>query len=277
LKKLQERLQQLYGEREANTILRILQEDGPGLLGLKPDEFEGSPGFREMARRLEAGDPLQYVLGQADFFGMKFKVGPAVLIPRQETEELVYIVWEEHKKETPQRILDVGTGSGCIAISLKKKMPEAEIWAVDVSSEALTMARLNALKHEADILFREMDFLDPLQWEAFPVFDVIVSNPPYIPSNQKDKVGTNVLRNEPETALFVPDTDALLFYKTIVKFALVSLRPGGKLYLEINEFLGEKTKELFLKNGFGKVRILQDISAKDRILAAERPGGAHNS
>ncbi|MEJ8819122.1 peptide chain release factor N(5)-glutamine methyltransferase [Lacibacter sp. H407] len=230
--------------------------------------------------------PLQYVLNEAWFYGLKFEVNESVLIPRPETEELVdWIVKEVEsgKKSTkyevgstaslltthnsPLTILDIGTGSGCIPIALKKNLPETEVSAIDVCSEALHTATTNALNNETEVNFQLLDFLDESKWNELSKYDIIVSNPPYIKTTEANTMSKHVLEFEPHKALFVPDEDALLFYRKIADFALQHLQPNGAVYVEINQQLGNETVELFQQKGF-TVELRKDMSGNDRMLKA---------
>ena len=195
-----------------------------------------------ITERLKKNEPVQYVLGESWFAGMKFKVNKNVLIPRPETEELVdWIVKEAVSYELrAMSILDVGTGSGCIPITLKKKLPQANVSAIDVCSEALFTATENAIELNADVAFLLLDFLDEEKWKELGQYDIIVSNPPYVKQSEITTMHERVKEFEPHLALFVPDNDALLFYKKFRDFAINHLNPGGSLFVEINEALGEQ-------------------------------------
>lgn len=224
--------------------------------------------------------PLQYVLNEAWFYGLKFEVNESVLIPRPETEELVdWIVKEiesgkskvESKapqpNDPPLTILDIGTGSGCIPVALKKNIPAAEISAIDVCSEALHTATTNAVNNETEINFQLLDFLDESKWNELGMYDIIISNPPYIKTSEAKTMSEHVLEYEPHKALFVPDEDALLFYKKIADFALQHLQPNGAVYVEINQQLGKETVDLFQQKGF-TVELKKDMSGNERMVRA---------
>jgi release factor glutamine methyltransferase len=198
---------------------------------------------------------------------MKFFVNENVLIPRPETEELVYWVGEESKKLTikSQKLLEIGTGSGCISIVLKKELPGLLITSIDVSSGALEVAKKNAVTQEAEINFLVIDFLDEENWKRLPVFDIIVSNPPYIKQSEQSAMSSHVTGFEPSIALFVPDEDALLFYRNIASFAKTHLAQQGLVFLEINEALGKEVVELYEKEGYA-VELKKDMQGKDRML-----------
>jgi release factor glutamine methyltransferase len=216
--------------------------------------------------RINRHEPIQYILGYAYFYGRKFKVSPAVLIPRPETELLIEEVLKEVNPHTPGSILDIGTGSGCISITLAKELPEKNILTLDVSDEALLIARENALNLNAPIEFYQVNALT----EKFPCHDLemIVSNPPYIAVDEKELMKKNVLDYEPHLALFVPDSDPLLFYRMIAEKGIRSLRKNGKLLVEINERFGVEVAAIFKEAGFNTVCIIKDLQQKDRIVLA---------
>lgn len=233
---------------------------------------------------LKTGRPLQYVLGETEFYGLRFNVNEAVLIPRPETEELVEWVIQEvaacalsraagNVAHAAQRgvnpcILDIGTGSGCIAVSLAKHLPEAGVWACDISRDALEVAACNAVLHKAQVHFRQADILDESTWQQFPEPDIVVSNPPYITERERQSMHMNVLEHEPAGALFVPDQAPLLYYRSIARFAGKKLKKGGKVYVEINESYGKEVKELFENEVFEYTELKKDLSGKDRMLKA---------
>ena len=212
--------------------------------------------------------PVQYVLNEAWFAGMKFYVDENVLIPRPETEELIECIIEESRnsKVKGQMVLDIGTGSGCIPIALKNKLPECDAHALDISEGALNVAKKNAASLNAPIKFYETNILDRTKWGLLPMFDVIVSNPPYIKQSEEKEMHNNVLKHEPHLALFVPDEDALLFYKAIAEFGLQHLNRGGQLFFEINEMMGNDVKELLELKGYSDVEVKKDMQRKDRMV-----------
>lgn len=224
-------------------------------------------------RSLQTAKPIQYILGHAWFMGMKLIVNQSVLIPRPETEELVHLMISRHQPAdgVPLRIIDIGTGSGCIAIALKKTLPRASVYALDFSAEALDIAKQNAELQSAEIRFINADILE---WETVfqenQVFDIIVSNPPYITANEQPEMHQNVLAYEPHLALFVEDSAPLLFYEHIASFASVHLRPAGHLYFEINRKYGQQVCELLRKKDFKEVQCLTDIHGADRIVHATK-------
>lgn len=219
----------------------------------------------DFIRRTNHHEPIQYILGECEFFGRTFQVNWHVLIPRPETEELVKeVIKHSNQKKKGLRILDIGTGSGCIPITLKLEIPNAEVFATDVSDEALSTARQNALLHRAEVNFFHHNILE----QEIPVerIDIIVSNPPYIAEQEKEMMNKNVLDFEPHLALFVPDTDPLLYYKALVGKSKKVLTQGGLIALEINERKGSDISNLLIKSGFGSVEVIKDIFGKERIV-----------
>lgn len=260
-----------YGEAEAKAIARIVFEDAFD----RGRSFESSL-FDAILERLLQGEPVQYVLGEADFFGLKFKVGPAVLIPRQETEELVAWILAHLKTLSPvssPTLLDIGLGSGCIGITLKQKRPAIQLYGLEKSPEALAMATLNATRllspskgNSEAFSFRLGDILNPSDWIHLPAFNVIVSNPPYIPPGEKHLMPTHVLAFEPEMALFVEDADPLLFYRVIADFAMQKLQQDGALFFECNEFNASQVLELLREKGFVDLELRKDLSGAERMI-----------
>lgn len=216
--------------------------------------------------RLKTFEPIQYIIGETEFFGLPFHVTKDVLIPRPETEELVELILNENKK-SGLKVLDIGTGSGAIAIALAKHLEKGYIEAWDISEEALKIATLNAKSNAVDITFRNVDVLK--DYPTYTKFDIVVSNPPYILEKEKSRMDQNVLDYEPHTALFVPDNNGLLFYDRIADIALDLLEPNGKLYFEINQAKGESTVELVKSKGFINVSLFQDLNKNDRMVRAE--------
>ena len=232
--------------------------------------------FQTIVEELKSYKPIQYILGHTEFYGYKIRVNEHVLIPRPETEELVeYILQgtrDEGREADELNIIDLCTGSGCIAIALKKNLSEATVSAIDISDEALLIAKANAILNQTKINFLQGDILElnNSKSQQFNNFDVMVSNPPYVRQSEKGKMGRNVLDHEPHLALFVKDEDALVFYKAIADFALQNLAPDGKLYFEINENLGAEVKKLLETKGFKNVEVKKDMSGKDRIVASSK-------
>ncbi len=218
----------------------------------------------DIISRLRRHEPLQYIVGSARFHGHRFKVTPAVLIPRPETEQLIDMIVDENPA-SDLRVLDMGTGSGCIAISLARALKFAQVDALDVSRDALAVARENAASLKVKVRFFESDMLSP---QPPARYDIIVSNPPYVCWSERESMERNVLDYEPGQALFVPDNDPLLFYKAIAAYAAQSLERGGRLYLEINQRFGNEVKRLLEGNGFDEVRIIEDSYGKTRFAAA---------
>jgi release factor glutamine methyltransferase len=214
-----------------------------------------------VVKRLVKSEPLQYVLEEAWFYDVPFYVNKYVLIPRSETEELV-----DYVLKSDLFILDIGTGSGCIPVTLKNNLPYARVYGLDVSEEALKVANKNAQKLNIDVTFIQADILND-ELAALPDFDIIISNPPYITETEKNEMHSNVIAHEPHLALFVSDGNPLQFYEAIVKVAGKNLKKGGYLYFEINSAFGSEVKKTMEKNGFSKVAITKDMQGKDRIVA----------
>ena len=233
------------------------------VLGKKYDKFQIA------IDRLKKYEPIQYILGDTVFCGLNFKVNNAVLIPRPETEELVDWIIKDNISKTSINILDIGTGSGCIPITLAKNLPNAKLYSVDISKDALKLAKENAKKNEVEVNFIKADILnDSLNFEDM-TFDIIVSNPPYVRQSEKSLMKENVLNYEPHLALFVDDEDAFVFYKRIVELSDTLLKQEGSLYFEINEGLGEGTMNV-MNNRFKNVELRKDINGKDRMIKGIR-------
>jgi release factor glutamine methyltransferase len=265
-KTLQE-LEGLYEEREAYSMARILFEDAFSIRNFnRLDVFEHTSELEEYLKKLKQQIPLQYVLGLADFYGLKFKVNESVLIPRQETEELVYWILESHKGAYSLNVLDIGTGSGCIPITLKKQRAAWNVHGVDVSPGALQVARENALLNKVDVHFEEQDILETAALEN--KWDIIISNPPYIPRSESVLMPENVLKYEPALALFVESNDPLLFYRKISDLSYQSIQAGGRLYFELNEFNASAVGNLLEEKGFREVFLKKDIHDKYRMITA---------
>lgn len=225
----------------------------------------------EILARLRRGEPIQYILGEAHFYGSTLQVSNAVLIPRPETEELVHRILQDHRSSDRLTVMDIGTGSGCIAISLAKGLFESQVWAMDVSPSALDVALKNAKACGQTINFVLGDILEwDVIFQSAQQFDIIVSNPPYITPKEKENMHRNVLHHEPHLALFVEEEAPLLFYDYIADFALSHLTPEGVLYFEINQYLGTETADMLRKKGFSNVQIIQDMQGADRIAVAKR-------
>ena len=262
----------MHGAQEARAIVYALLEDVFGLR--KTDVLLGrfealseaeKLHFVECARRLSTGEPLQYVVGTAPFGELRFEVTPATLIPRPETLELVEWVATDEQVRPALRLLDIGTGSGCIAISLAKLLPQAVVSAWDISAEALAVARRNAECNGVTVDFKQVDVLHVTEAETY---DCIVSNPPYICEEEKAEMTDSVLLHEPHTALFVPNTDPLRFYRAIAELGMRCLSPGGTLYFEINRAYGAETCDLLRELGFQSVELRKDFYGNDRMVKA---------
>ncbi len=223
--------------------------------------------------RLKKQEPIQYILGYSDFCSLRFKVTPATLIPRPETSELVE--WVASEFTGNGSILDIGTGSGCIAVSLAHKLPQSKVTAWDISNDALAVATENSKANNCPVEFKQVDIL--AYQPNGEQFDIIVSNPPYIKENEKNIMHSNVLDWEPHTALFVPDNDPLLFYRTIAKKGLSLLKPGGRLYFEINRAHGKETMEMLAALGYTSIELRKDFADNDRMIRATMPRTAKSS
>lgn len=270
LKHITTELQTIYPAGEAGSMARWVIEYLAG--NSNPEQPVLSDEQKEklstILSRLLVHEPVQYVLHEAWFCGSKFYVDNNVLIPRPETEELVeWIIKDWHSSLEELKILDIGSGSGCIPVSIKRNIPKAEVWSCDISKEALDVAKKNAAALDTVINFVKMDFLDKEQWKLLPSFDIIVSNPPYVPEKDKKQMQPNVLNNEPATALFVPDEDPLLFYKAIAEFGKTQLNNQGTIYLEISENSGKSVVDLFTSTGY-TVGLKKDMQQKDRMVKA---------
>ncbi len=265
----------LYPSEEIESFFNILAKEYLNLsrieISLNREQHVSDQNVEIIQKaiiRLKDYEPIQYILGESEFFGLQFKVTPNTLIPRPETEELVQFILDEvskfDNKSGPLELLDIGTGSGCIAISLAKNLSETKVSALDISYEALEVAKENARINQVNIEFSECDIL---RCEILPKkYDIIVSNPPYVRQLEKDWMQPNVLRHEPDLALFVSDHDPLLFYRRIAILSQTSLKPSGKLFFEINEYLGEDLVAILKEMRFQKIEIKKDIFGKDRMV-----------
>jgi release factor glutamine methyltransferase len=271
-------LYEIYDSREAVNITDLVMEQITGWkkidrilnknVPLLPNKIEILEKYTE---ELLAYKPIQYVLGEAWFYGMHFYVNEHVLIPRPETEELVQwaIGTIDNSKRAMQKnitVLDVGTGSGCISISLKKNLPFAEVYACDISQHALNVAEKNAIMHDTVIQLLQIDFLDKRQWNTLPQVDIIISNPPYVPLNEKETLAANVVLYEPHVALFVENNDPLIFYKAIADFAKEKMKPGGKVYTEIHERLASDVQQVFVEKDLSSLEVKTDMQGKTRMI-----------
>ena len=275
-------LKKLYPTSEIDTFLFLLLEEYLNFKRIDivlKSNFEISPEdlilLRSSTKLLEQEIPIQYILGKTEFYGFPFILNEHVLIPRPETEELITSILEKvlktktfhtNAKEKQLKILDIGTGSGCIPISLKKSLPFAEITAIDVSNEALTIAKKNAVLNKVDINLTQQDILKTTSLNQ--LYDIIVSNPPYVRESEKKEIKNNVLNNEPHMALFVKDNNPLVFYNKIAELAKNHLSENGTLFFEINQYLGKETVELIKLKGFNKIQLKKDIFGRDRIIIA---------
>ncbi len=264
----------LYGKEESSAMLDILIEEYFGLSKTGQAlnrEYRLSESemlkIESAVKKLKRFVPLQYILGKTEFMGLTLSVNGSVLIPRPETEEMVHtIVKETAGRQLPASILDIGTGSGAIAIALKRAFPKAEVQAVDISQAALAVAAENAEANKTPVTFIKADILNPAFHSRLPHFDLIVSNPPYVTHSEIKMMRKNVLEYEPREALFVPDNDPLLFYRAIATLSKEHLQKTGRLYLEINEAYASGVSRLLTDAGFGKVKVYKDIHGKDRFV-----------
>jgi release factor glutamine methyltransferase len=295
----QQGLTSMYDNRETEAIALLVLEEITGMSRAKLKAFPGDDVDAEAVEKiqgileeLKTGKPVQYILGSTEFYGLSFLVNPATLIPRPETEELVKWILSsvgsfQSAVGKNLSILDIGTGSGCIAISLKKNLPDADVMAIDIAAAALYTARQNAVINEVKVGFIEQDILNvgksgspvsPVSPKdkstssldiQHSVFDIIVSNPPYVTLEDKLLMHQNVTGFEPHSALFVPEDDPLIFYKAIADYATEHLAPGGLLFFEINENFGKETVELLANKGFTNIELRKDMSGRDRMVKAD--------
>lgn len=272
-KHIKENIGSYYPAGEVVAFTRIIATEILGIpqmtLFLKENvelTHEQEATLEDAIKRLQKYEPIQYIQGYSDFCGLRFNVTPATLIPRPETSELVE--WVASEATGNERILDIGTGSGCIAVSLANKMPQSEVTAWDISPETLAVATENSRSNGTEVLFEQVDILAYQPQEN--LFDIIVSNPPYIKENEKSAMHSNVLDWEPHTALFVPDSDPLLFYRTIAKKGLTLLKPGGTLYFEINRAHGAETMKMLADYGYTGIELRKDFAENDRMIKAKK-------
>jgi len=283
----QQELSEVYDNRETEAIALLVLEEITGMSRAKIKAFpeddvdgEAAEKIQSILEELKTGRPVQYILGSTEFYGLSFLVNPATLIPRPETEELVEWILSlvgslKLAVGTGLSVLDIGTGSGCIAISLKKNLPAADITAIDISTDALHTARQNAVINKVKVDFIEQDILKAgksgsPEVENTSSFDIIVSNPPYVTLEDKLLMHQNVTGFEPHSALFVPQDAPLIFYKAIADYAAENLSPGGFLFFEINENFGKETVELLADKGFTNIVLRKDMSGRDRMVKAVR-------
>ena len=275
LHEIRDALKGYYPDSEALALAKMLLVEVFGfssleLYGGKDKEFSEKHRsvLTEMIRRLQKNEPIQYIIGIESFFGLTFEVNPNVLIPRPETQELVSWIIEDYQSDDSVRILDIGTGSGCIPISLGKQLSKAEVESWDISEGALEVASRNCVRNGVKVLLRQKDVL-----KATPegnLYDVIVSNPPYITNKEKVEMESNVLDWEPSLALFVPDEDPLLFYRKIAQLGCDMLKEGGSLYFEINRAYGEETILMLKELGYAQIELKKDSWGNDRMIKAKR-------
>ncbi|MBX7107689.1 MAG: peptide chain release factor N(5)-glutamine methyltransferase [Chitinophagales bacterium] len=274
-------LTRLYDKSEAENITHWIFEERLSLskagLLLRENDIISEVKANDLAWklvRLLKGEPVQYVLGGTSFYGMQLHINKNVLIPRPETEELVDWIIKDNQTKGPVNILDIGTGSGCMAIALQKQLNQSTVSAIDISGEALAVASDNAQQLEAEILFKQVDFLSLMQDNepeaAWPAnrYHIICSNPPYIPESEQQQMPDNVVRFEPHIALFVPDHDPLVFYKAIAAFGAKWLMPEGFIYVEMHENMTDQVSAVFYQHGYQQLQVKTDMQGKRRMLKA---------
>lgn len=267
-----EQLCSIYDRDEANAMIIILFEHYFNIdrvkMALEPNLRLSESEMLKIhfsVKDLLKNKPIQYIIGETEFCDLKFKVNENVLIPRPETSEMVKIIANSHQPSAVSKILDIGTGSGCIAISLAKAFPRSQVHAMDISEEALKVAKENAINNNVNVNFIQDDILS-LKENIETKFDIIVSNPPYVRELEKAEMRDNVLKWEPHKALFVNDDDPLIFYRSILEFAMTHLNENGEVWFEINEFLGKEMTELCHELGFSNVKIFKDFRGKERFM-----------
>jgi release factor glutamine methyltransferase len=272
---IRKELAEIYSSEETESLIFLIFEKLKGYSRTRflmaRDEILSSPEqiqLNKIVARLKNHEPIQYILGQTEFYGLPFYTVPEVLIPRPETEELVQWIIQENKLNSPT-ILDIGTGTGCIAVSLRKNIPESTVLACDISHVCLETAQRNSTLNQADLSVFEYDILNDTPEINIPQLDIIVSNPPYIRLSEKALMEKNVLDFEPELALFVADENPLIFYEQIADFALKHLKNEGRLYFEINEALGNECSEMLIKKGYTAIILKKDIHGKDRMVCSQ--------
>jgi release factor glutamine methyltransferase len=268
-----QKLLKQYPEREADTLVFMLISEYTGLsraeILIRPEEPITESELLKIhfgVKALQNHKPIQYILGKAEFYGLTLKVTPDVLIPRPETEELVDWIIKEQSGTAVSSILDIGTGSGCIAIVLQKHFEKAEVDALDNSEAGLAIAKVNAGSHHVAVNFRNIDFTNTEKWELLAEYDLVVSNPPYVRQSEKSLMKKNVMDYEPDSALFVSDDDPLLFYHHIARFCTAHLRTKGVLFCEINQYLAKETVQMFEQYGFCQVELRKDLFGNYRFI-----------
>lgn len=269
-------LRQIYAENESDSICRLILEHLGYPLSMTLRDPGHIPGADVIAKiktyvaEIRSGLPVQYILGQTYFCDLSIKVNKDVLIPRPETEEMVEHI-KAMSQDAVQRIIDLGTGSGCIALALKQYFPRAKVWGVDKSRQALLVAGENGRKNKLGVIWGYLDLLNMHPKDQWEKFDLVVSNPPYVLNRERIFMAPHILDHEPESALFVDDDDdPLVFCKAIATFCSMHLAEKGELWVEINETLGKESASIFKKKGFSQVRILKDIHGKERYIHARR-------
>jgi release factor glutamine methyltransferase len=269
-----EELQDLYEEREVKSFVNLVMQEFTGLdyaqLLMSDDKTVSESVMLKIKfaiNDLKVYKPVQYILGKTIFYDLEFIVNPSVLIPRPETEELVQWIISDYKNNFNfVDIIDIGTGSGCIPIALKSNLELSKVYGIDISKDALKVAELNALNNQVDIHYKQIDIFDTEKWSKLPLFDVIVSNPPYICESEKELMQANVINYEPHLALFVENDNPLIYYNIIADFAKDKLKPEGSLYFEINEGLAYQTIDLLEAKGFSHSEIKKDMQGKNRFI-----------
>lgn len=268
-----EQLCSIYDKNESNTLILILFEYYFNInrikMSLEPELRLSESEMLKLhfaVKDLLKNKPIQYIIGETEFCDLKFKVNENVLIPRPETSELVRLIANSHQPSTISNILDIGTGSGCIAISLAKMIPQSNVYALDISEKALDVAKENAINNNVNITFIQDDILTKTQTLTQTKFDIIVSNPPYVRELEKVDMHNNILQWEPHNALFVSDEDPLIFYRSILEFSKKHLKENGEIWFEINEYLGKEMKDLCEEAGFSNIEIYKDFRDKERFL-----------
>jgi release factor glutamine methyltransferase len=272
---IQNQLSDIFSKSEISYLSRLILSDAcnvsfTDITSVKMSDLSDTDGqkVKDMIIRLKKNEPIQYILGTTEFYGLPFRVTPDVLIPRPETEELVAWILSENT-ENRLSILDIGTGSGCISVSLAKNRPDADVFAWDISEKAIAIAAENAKQNNVRVHFSEQNVF--ASYLSGMVFDLIVSNPPYVLENEKNTMEENVLDFEPHIALFVPDENPLLFYERIACIAASCLKPNGKLYFEINREKGGAIAEMLQQKGFTDIELRKDISGNQRMVRAKKP------
>ncbi len=270
-------LSDIYSAREAGNMATIVFEDVFPEINLnqeQPLSENQTSKLLEIKARLMKHEPLQHVIGWADFYGLRFKSDRRALIPRPETEELVHLIIKDIRKKTHTgeggSLLDIGTGTGCIPLTVKHHLPLLSVTGADVSKEAIALAKENQAILQLEAQMIQLDILNRDHWVTLPNYDIIVSNPPYIPVQEKAVMSRNVLDYEPDLALFVADNDPLVFYQIIVEFALLKLKAGGTLYFEVNEFNGSELLEWMRTKGFSSIEGVNDMHGKLRMVRGRR-------